>query len=140
MDHHERALFGASTRRGCACGALAVMMVVLGGCGKRETRTVEQVQQSYAESMVKGLDFGLQGRVTAKAYDQVTYRLADVSIDAGDAGIIHADYGDIVVDAVKDTVSLRLQGVVIASTKTGAMTEQKELVTAPVALHVDVVP
>jgi hypothetical protein len=117
----------------CALGALA------GGCSKRETQTVEQVQRMFAENMVQGIDFGLAGRVRARAYDEQTFRLLDVSIDAGESGIIHADYAEILVDTVKDTVSLRLRGVVSASKETGAMTETESLVTDPVPLRVDAV-
>lgn len=120
--------------------ACAGALMVAPGCSKRETRTVEQVQRSYAQSMVAGLDFGLQGRVRAKAYDELTFRLMDVSIDAGDAGLIHADYADILVDVDANTISLRLEGVLTASAAGGGMTETDSLTTEPVRLDVDVVP
>ena len=139
---HDHTSHRSVTRSGAwrAAAVIACASVVIAGCEKRETRTVDQVQRTFAEGMVKGIDFGLSGRVKARAYDDQTFRLMDVSIDAGDDGIIHADYADIVVNVTEDTISLRLEGVVSASKVTGEMTETKSLVTAPVALHVDVIP
>ena len=119
---------------------LSAACCALAGCGGAESRTAEEVKRDFAERLVEGMAFGLEGDVKAAGFDPVTYRLAEVRIDNGPDRIYHAEYAEIVVDPITDTVALRLRAVVGADAENGGLVEKRDILTTPVKAGFDITP
>jgi len=114
------------------------LLVGVPSCG-RDTETLASVKARYAQRFVEGIEFGTAGYVSAGSYDRATFRLADVRIDAGRDALMHADYAEILVDPARDTIQLRLEGVVGADAATGVLTERGLIITDPIKVGVNIV-
>lgn len=121
-------------------GLALIAPAVLGGCGERETRTVDEVKADYAARFVRGIDFGLAGRIKAASFDPKTYVLSDVRIDGSPDQIYHADFAEMHVSAQDDTMVLEFITIVGADAAQGGLTETPMTSTAPIHLPFDVVP
>lgn len=118
-----------------ACGTLAL----LSGCGKsREPMSAAEVRTMYGEYFVYGIDYGLHGRIKARAIDPQTGDLLDVQIEEIDKRILHADRGEIVVNAATDSLTIRLVGVTAADIETGQLTTAPMFLTEEIPLDFDV--
>ena len=92
----------------------------------------------YAKRFVEGMDYGLSGRIKAGSIDPATNDLLDVKIEEIGSRILHADRGEIIVDAHSDTLSLRLVGVTSADTESGALATAPMYLTEQIELGYDV--
>ena len=119
---------------------LAVAMILCTGCQKRSSESAQEVKARYAALFAKGFPFGLSGTITAAGYDPVTYDLIDVSIETEDESLIHAKRAQIIINPEKDTMMLRLEGVVGADLELGHIFEMDGFSTAEFALGIDVRP
>jgi len=93
----------------------------------------------YANMFVEGVDFGLSGRIKARAFDPETKDLLDVRIEEIDSRILHANRGELIVDTRADTISLRLIGVTSADVETGMLMTVPMFLTEAIDLDVDVI-
>ena len=115
------------------------LLVPLCSCGERqEPQTVAQVRETYSQYFLDGVDYGLSGRIKARAVDPVTKDLLDVTIEEIGARILHAERGEILVNAGTDTISIRLVGVVSADTESGELGTKPMFLTKEIALGFDV--
>jgi len=119
-----------------------ILTVVLGlaGCGgSGEERTAADVRTMYADMFIEGVDFGLSGRITARAIDPITKNLLDVNIEEINSKILHANRGELIVDTNADTISIRLVGVTSADTESGVLTTVPMFLTEAIELDFDVI-
>lgn len=118
--------------------ACIASLPLVGCADSGEAQTVEQVRQRYAEQFVSGMDYGLSGRIKARAIDPATNDLLDVSIEEIDKRILHADRGEIIVDPVANTISIRLIGVTSADVESGVLDTAPMYLTEAIKLGYDV--
>jgi len=111
----------------------------LAACGEAPSpKTEAEVRAHYAGLFLEGVDYGLSGRIKAGSIDPATNDLLDVKIEEIGSRIMHADRGEIIVDARNDTVSLRLVGVTSADTESGALATAPMYLTEEIELGYDV--
>ena len=119
---------------------LGLLPLSIGGCGESsEAMTASEVRQRYAQRFLEGVDYGLSGRITARAIDPDTNDLLDVNIEEVDKRILHADRGELIIDTRTDTLSIRLVGVTSADTETGLLDTKPMVLTEAIDLGFDVV-
>ncbi len=85
------------------------------GCESREQRTVGQVQREFAEAAVNGGAEAALGTLRAVSYEEIGYRLRDVTVEFGDAFVMHAESADILVEPATDTMRIKFNGVLWAA-------------------------
>ena len=111
---------------------------MLASCGDSSHKTADQVRAHYAARFLEGMDYGLSGRISARAIDPATNDLLDVSIEEIDASILHASRGEIIVNTEDNTISIRLIGVTSADVETGVLASVPMYVTEAIELGYDV--
>lgn len=116
------------------------LALTLGGCGsKHEPMTAQQVRAKYAQHFVDGVDYGLSGRIKARAIDPETNDLLDVTIEEIDKRMLHADRGELIVDSRANTLSIRLVGVTSADIESGVLDTSPMYLTEAIELGFDVI-
>ncbi|MHC4976459.1 MAG: hypothetical protein ACYTF7_07615 [Planctomycetota bacterium] len=108
-------------------------LVAIAGCGEKP-QAAGDLKDRYAMAFVDGFWVGYKF-VKANDFDPATKDLIDVRIEDG-TSIIHADRAEILIDEVKQTVALRLHGIVGADPETGSLIEIEEFTTEPGKIRV----
>ena len=110
---------------------------MLSGCGK-PAKSADEVKREYVSRFVTGFEFGSMGTLKAASFDENTLDLIDLSVTDNAGNLFHANRAVVVVDAARDTVSLRLIGITGASTASGELWTMAEVVTPPEKVDVDI--
>lgn len=114
--------------------AVVGVPLALIGCGeKTPIQTVSQVQQEYAERFLQGMMLGSGGMVKAEGFDAQAGELVSISVDLGEAGLMHAKRARIVIDTDERTMRLRLTAVTLMPVG-GVMETKPEIWTDAIRL------
>ncbi|TVQ80954.1 MAG: hypothetical protein EA380_02730 [Phycisphaeraceae bacterium] len=123
-----------------SAGALLAGAVLLASCGGGELRTESEVVEDFAQRVLSGLDFGLSGHIAADAWDAETRTFTGVRIDGSQSQIGTAQRAEVLVNAERRTLVLRVYGVAFADSESGQIVTRDVLVTEPFRVRERFVP
>lgn len=125
--------------RACA-GVVLACAVLLASCGRGELRTESEIVEDFAQRVLDGLDFGLSGHIAADAWDAETRTFTGLRIDGGPDQIGTAQRAEVVVNAERRTLVLRVYGVAFADSESGQIVTRDVLVTEPFRVRERFIP
>ncbi len=109
----------------------------LSGCGKPQKSALE-VKKDYVSRFVEGFEFGESGMMKAASFDPETLDLIDLAVTDNAGNMFNVKRAEVMVDAAADTVSLRLNGITGASTASGELWSESQLIIPPEKVDYDI--